>query len=473
MFEPLHRSRPAHRWTYGDLACRVGADLGLPPDAEQQWLLDTIYAEKAPERPASFEVVTIAPRQNIKTSTYGIAALADLFVFGVEKHLWTAHHGDTLADTFGDFRTWIKSNREYEDQVTFYEGHQDMAIVRTDPETGQEFVLDFQSRTGKAGRGVTGVKRVTIDEGLYLEAKHVGAVYPTMLTKPEAQVRVASSAGILASVELRRIRDKGRTGKDGKTGYVEYGAKRRPCLRADCTHKVGAEGCQLDNRALWWEGNCALWSGRIGEEAIENMRNSMPPEEFMREFLSWWEEPLSVGGALDYQTWLELADPDAERGTDVVFGVDVTEDRAAWIAVAWWREDGHAQVMLANDGRSLPAFKLVEECKRLAGEYGGPVVPPKAFEEDLDEAGVEVLPTGPGDFVIASGDVADALEEQSIRHGNQPALNDAVRAAVWRSAGPDGARAFQLKDMPQVGPLAATARALRGLNRYQSGFAIY
>lgn len=459
MYEPLYRHRPSHRWTNGDLACKVGEDLGLPPDAEQRWLLDTIYAENAPERPAAFEVCTIAPRQNIKTSAYGIAALADLFVFGVERHLWTAHHGDTLKGTFADFRAWIKSNPEYDEQVTFYEGHQDMSIVHKD--TGN--VIDFQSRTGKAGRGLTGVKRITLDEALYLEPKHVGAVYPTMLTRPGAQVRIASSAGLIVSEQLRRIRDRGRAGKDARLAYVEYGAHRKPCLRADCTHVVGSEGCALDDRDLWWQANCALWPGRVAEESLEDQRSSMPPREFMREFLSWWEDPESLGGALPYGVWLDLADPEAPRGTDVAFGADVAEDRTAWIAVAWRRDDGAAQVMLANEGQPMPAFRLAEECKRLTGEWGGSVVPPRAFEDDFDRDGVPTSPMKQGEFSAACGAFADAVTSGRIRHGNQPALNEAVRAAKWRSAGTSGERAFQLKDAPEVGPLAAATRALHGL----------
>jgi len=459
MYEPLYRHRPAHRWTYGDLAAKVGADLGLPPDEEQRWILDTIYGERATERPSSFEVAVISPRQNIKTSTLGIAALADLFVFGVERHLWTAHHGDTLKGTFNDFRAWIKSNPEYDEQVTFYEGHQDMSIVHT--ETGN--VIDFQSRTGKAGRGLTGVKRITLDEALYLEPKHVGAVYPTMLTKPEAQVRIGSSAGLLMSEQLRRIRERGRIGKDKRLAYVEYGAKFKPCLHADCTHAMGSEGCALDDRDLWWQSNCALWAGRITEESLADQRQSMPPAEFMREFLSWWEDPESVGGALPFGVWLDLADPGAERGAEPVFGLDVDQDRTAWIAVAWRRPDGLAQVSLTNDGKPLPAHRAIEECARLTREWDGPVAAPKAFEDDLRAEGIQPHTVSSVDFTTASGAVYDALTARSIRHGNQPALNAAVKAAMWRNAGTDGSRAFQLKDCPEAGPLAAMTRALHAL----------
>jgi hypothetical protein len=258
MYEPLFRHRPRHKWTNGDLAARVAEDLGLPPDDEQRWIYDTIYAESAPDRPASFEVGVISPRQNIKTSSLGVAALADLFVFGVERHLWTAHHGDTLKGTFNDFRSWIKSNPEYDEQVTFYEGHQDMSIVHKD--TGN--TIDFQSRTGKAGRGLTGVKRITLDEALYLEPKHVGAVYPTMLTRPGAQVRIASSAGLVDSEQLRRLRDRGRAGKDARMAWVEYGAERSRACEATARTRSGLKAARLTTGTCG--GRRTLRCGRAG-----------------------------------------------------------------------------------------------------------------------------------------------------------------------------------------------------------------
>jgi hypothetical protein len=266
-------------------------------------------------------------------------------VFGVERHLWTAHHGDTLKGTFNDFRAWIKSNPEYDEQVTFYEGHQDMSIVHKD--TGN--TIDFQSRTGKAGRGLTGVKRITLDEALYLEPKHVGAVYPTMLTRPGAQVRVASSAGLVGLGAVTAAAGPWPRRQGRAVAYVEYGATRKPCLRVDCTHAVGSEGCALDDRDLWWQANPALWSGRIEEAALEDQRNAMPPEEFMREFLSWWEAPLATsGGALSIERWADLADDPPPVSKRLAWGADLDETGIGTIALAWRRADGKIHAQLAT-----------------------------------------------------------------------------------------------------------------------------
>jgi hypothetical protein len=91
------------------------------------------------------------------------------------------------------------------------------------------------------------------------------------------------------------------------------------------------------------------------------------------------------------------------------------------------------------------------------------VAAPKAFEEDLKTAGVRPEVVTSADFTTASGTVYDTLVARQLRHGNQAALNAAIKAAMWRPAGTDGSRAFQLKNCPEVGPLAAMARALHAL----------
>jgi hypothetical protein len=146
-----------------------------------------------------------------------------------------------------------------------------------------------------------------------------------------------------------------------------------------------------------------------------------------------------------------------------MFGIDVDQDRAAWIGVAWHREDGTVQVMLANDGQPLPAHRVAEEAARLSTQWGGDVASPTAFVDDLETAGARVVKTTSADFTAGSGEIYDAVKARTIRHGNQAALNNAVKTAKWRTAGADGSRAFQLKDCPEAGPLAAVTRAFHAL----------
>ena len=250
-----------------------------------------------------------------------------------------------------------------------------------------------------------------------------------------------------------RVRDEAIAGKSKRLSWHEWSA--RP--EAD-----------RDDREEWRTVNPALINGRLQFEVIEGERARFSDEGFDRERLGKWSDYGQTSSALPYGAWLELADAEAPRGEWPAFGLDVTEDRMAWIAVSWRRPDGSLQVMLANDGQPLPAGSLTAEAKRLCGLWGGEVVPPRAFEDDLEAAGVSVCKaTGP-DFTAACGKVSDLITDGGIHHGNQASLNAAVKAAQWRSAGTDGSRAFKLKDSPDVGPLAAVARAVHGVSAMSS-----
>lgn len=396
--------------------------------------MDSIYAEASDGRPAAFEVAAIAPRQNIKTSTFGIAALADFFVFGIKRHVWSSHLLDTSGKTFADFRTWIRSNPDYEDQVTFYEGHQDLKITRRDD---PDRYIDFVSRTGKKGRGYTGVQRVTLDEWLYGEASHVGAIYPTMLTQRGAQIRLMSSAGLVSSKQLRAMRERGRSGKDKRLAYVEYGAPVTPCADPSCGHTVGTEGCALDDRSLWWAANCALWQGRVSEDSLENLRNSMPPEEFMREFLSWWEDPEVIGGVFG-ESWLECVAEKPEGLEVAAYGVAASLDleHAAIVAAYVDGDTVHVKPIHVERGTSWVAGRL----EALRESHPAPVAvdntgPAAVLIPELKSAKVELVAAKSADVLNACAGIVESAREGRLAHASYPELNEAVRAAAKQPSG--------------------------------------
>ena len=201
------------------------------------------------------------------------------------------------------------------------------------------------------------------------------------------------------------------------------------------------------------------------------------PQVTEQEYRRYWlNQPVPMKpiqtGALSTARWAELADPDALRGTPVSFGVDVTGERDAWVAVAWRRPDGAAYVMLANAGLPMPAGRLAVEVARMSRDWSGRVASPKAFLADLAGASVDAVPVTSEAFTAASGVFADAVTAGTVCHGNQKALNDAVKAVKWRAAGTDGSKSFQLAGCPEVGPLAAATRALHILTDGQ-GFNIW
>jgi hypothetical protein len=96
-----------------------------------------------------------------------------------------------------------------------------------------------------------------------------------------------------------------------------------------------------------------------------------------------------------------------------------------------------------------------------------------AFRDELEREGVDLLPMTASDFAAGCGLMADSILAGTVQHGNQKALNTAVKAARWRPALTSGERAFLFKDMPEVGPAGAAARALWGLENADPMPAIY
>lgn len=457
LVEPAYFTHPDYSETLGTEVADLARMVGFPPDPEQCLVLDPMFGLDPRGRRVAFEVAVIGARQNIKTGLFKIAALGEAFIAEVPLLVWSAHEFPTAQEAFRDLTELIESSPDLDTEVKhIHRGNGDEAI-----ELLNGCRIKFKARTKAGGRGLSG-KRVVLDEAFALQPAHMGALLPMLSAQDEPQVWYGSSAGLGDSDVLRSIRDRGRPGSRSMV-YVEWCAPEGGCQNPRCEHAVGTEGCVLDDESRWQMANPQM-GRRIKVDTIRGERLALPPAEFARERLGWWDDPDVVSAALPYGIWMDLANPKAERGNDPVFGLDVDQDRQGWIAVCWSTDSG-CQVMLANDGDPVPAHQVVDECKRLSSEWNSPVVSSPLMFEELELADVNVVKASSLEFTASCGSLLDAVKASTIRHGNQVALNGAVKAARWRTAGTDGSRAFQLKDSPEVGPLAAVTRALHGWNQ--------
>lgn len=420
--------------------------LGLGFDDWQNGAGRVILAERADGKLAAMVdgVGLSLPRQVGKT--YLLAAI--IFALCILRPgllvIWSAHHAKTHNETFLAMQAFAERSKIAPYILRVYTGSGDEEVRFRN---GSRIL--FGARERGFGRGIPGVDVLVFDEAQILSDRALSNMLATLNTssfglsffigtppRPEDDSEV-----------FTRMRDQAFAGDLRDGAWIEFGAE---------------PDADPNDRKQWAVANPS-YPRRTPAESITRLQRKLKPADFRREGLGIWD-PSSTGGALPYARWLELADPHAERGSSPVFGLDVTEDRRAWVAVAWTRPDGAVQVMLAHDGEPIPASGLVAEARRLCEQWGGIVVPPKAFEDDLEAAGVPMVKaTGP-DFKAACGRVEDHLSAGTLHHGNHAALNAAVKAVQWAPAGTDGARAFRLKGSPEVGPLAAVTRALHGLS---------
>lgn len=424
-------------------------ELGVRFDSWQDGLGRAILAKRADGKYAAGVggVVISIPRQVGKTYTVGAIVFALCALHPGLTVIWTAHRLKTAGETFRSMQAMARRQKikPFIEQVFTGSGDEEVRFVN-----GSRIL--FGARERGFGRGFAEVDVEVFDEAQILtdralddmipatnQAKHPAGALLFFIGTPPKPTDPGEA--------FTSKREKALAGAAPDTLYVEFSADR---------------GANPDDRTQWAKAN-ASYPLRTPAEAMLRMRENLTAEAFLREGLGVWDE-VDTKGALPHKAWLDLADPDAPRGARVAFGLDVAEDRAAWVAVAWARDDGSSQVMLTDPDAS-PAYSAAERCAELTRQWGGQVVPPRSFEADIEKAGAGILPMKQGEFAAACGAFADAVTEGKIRHGNQPALNAAVKAARWRTAGSTGERAFQLKDSPEVGPLAAAVRALHGLSK--------
>lgn len=393
------------------------------------------------------------PRQVGKTY-FVLAMLVILCIlFPGLQVVWTAHHLRTSTKTFTSLRG-ICRRKKVAPHIR--------ALRAANGEQQCEFangsMIMFGARSRGFGRGFDEIDVEVFDEAQILDTKSLedmiaatnqarhlhGALLFFMGTPPRPTDPSEAFTG---------RRRKAREGKAPNAVWLEIGA---------------APGSDPDDQAQWPIMNPSH-PKRTPVESMLRLRENLGNEDaWNREGRGIWDEETS-GGAIPLGRWLNLADASAERGASVAFGIDVTEDRSAWIATAWRRADGAAQVMLVNEPIeapvAMPVHKMTAEVQRLVEQWSASVVSPPAFIDELERLGVTAIKATSADFAVGCGSLADAVTTGTVHHGNQPALNEAIKAARWRSAGTQGERAFQLKDCPEVGPAAAVVRALHGLDQ--------
>jgi len=268
-----------------------------------------------------------------------------------------------------------------------------------------------------------------IDEAWAFEAGLEQGLSPTMVTRPQPQLWVVSTAGTYRSAYLRGKVERGRarnlSGTNVSVAYFEWSAR---------------DGADPADPATWW--SCMPALGRtITEARIAAEFERLDLGDFCRAYLNLWPGSIPADWlVIAEQAWRALADPHSEAVDPVAFAADVTPERShAAIAVAGRRADGlgHGEVVDHRPGTGWVVPRLVElhqrwrPCAVVVDDTGpaGNLIAP------LEAAGVEVVkPTGRG-MAHAAGDLFDAVAEATMRVVPRPALDAAVAGAAQRPLG--------------------------------------
>jgi hypothetical protein len=478
---PAHVWRPPRQRSMAPQLAQLAEALERPLDPEQVFAADVLTGTRADGRAASLGAAIIAPRQNVKSWLFELIALGRLLAPGGDRLVvWSAHEVKTAQESFTDLQLLIDSHRWLRRRVT--------KIVRANGKEGIEFVggrrLAIRARIKTGGRGLSG-DCVFLDEAFALTPAHMGSLLPILSTRRRAAVFYGSSAGLVTSEVLRGVRDRGRKGGRGAPAYVEWcvpGSLLSPgCAQPKCLHAPGTPGCTLDREELWIACNLAAYPGRrISIEYLREERAELPPAEFARERLGWWDEDGGSLVTIPVDAWDARADTGSRIAGRRALAFDITPDRkVAAIGGAGWRSDDakHLALIEHRAGTSWLVPRLLELVER--HDPAAVVVDgasPAATEiEALKQAGLRLrtadnpngvlVVLGASDMARACGAMYDAVagDEPDAYHRGDPVLQQALKGAARRPMG-DGGWAFGRRtSAADISPIVAVTEAHYGL----------
>lgn len=463
----VHRA-PPYTKTYGDEVNDFMRQLGRPGDPWQELFVRDAHAVRPDGLWSLFELLLLLSRQNGKGWGTDAIELGGLFLFREPLILHSSHQFKTSTSTFRrlidviDSSDWLTKRVK---NVSRSKGDEGIYLTRA----AGGGALQFVARSLGSGRGLTGSKNI-FDEAWALTIGQYAAQTPTLSTIPNPQIIYTTTPpdedlgppphdAMLPSVRRRAVSG------DDRTGVHEYSPE---------------PGFDRTDRDVWYRCNPALGI-RISEwflaKQLAAFTEAGKPQKFDTEHLGVW--PLDEAAQ-----WLTIAKADWDAAADVApaptgrmaFGIEVNWDREwAAIGVAWRRADNRRQVEITQgdsgvDHRPGTAWCL-DRARELLKRWPGSVLvipdgPAGSLHKDFEDAGVPFVAMKGMDQTKGFGDLYDSIagpdvEKRDVRHGNQPALNNAAAGAIARPVG--DAKAWDRKASINHAPLGAATGALWGL----------
>jgi len=393
-------------------------------------------------------LLVITSRQAGKSTLLQVLALWRMYVDGAPLVLGTAQNLSLAEETWTGALQMAEGVPELAREVAHVSRTNGDKYLRLT--SGERYKVAAATRSG--GRGLSS-DLVLLDElREHRDWEAWSAVTKTTLARPAPQVLGFSNAGDKTSVVLAALREKAlASAADRHTtlGIFEWSAP---------------DGCALDDRSAWAQANPAL-GYRMTEQAIAAALEVDPEEVFRTEVLCQWVH--AVDAAINSTVWDSLADPDASRGTEVVFCLDVAPDHStASLVAAWKRPDGASHVVLIEQRAGVEW--IVERATAVLSAWGGRLLVEQTgtagfLLPSLEQTGVRTETVTRRFYTDACAALDAAVSARTVRHGNQAELNAAVAVARWSTSGDAGHRVLSRKD-PRVSPLVAAALALHGLS---------
>lgn len=434
----------------GDDASELAGRCGLVLDPWQGSVLSAGLSERRDGLWAASDVDVIASRQNGKNGTVEARELYGAVVLG-EWIIHTAHLFKTTKESFNRLLSLVEAHPDVKERLTYQVAS---------PASGYEMRFAgggrviFIARSRTSGRGLTGDVLV-FDEAQDLDDDAVGALLPTLSSRPNPQSWYLGSAPGPMSTVWHRRRRAGRAGTPHRRAFFEFSAD---------------PDSELDDRSAWAQANPGLGI-RQTEEAIEAERQAMSDEMFARERLSISPDLVDGPTVIDLGAWADCLDRTHRPHASVAYALDVTPEAGACAIAA---SDGtHLEVVKHEVGTNWVVSACVEHRDRFTEIILDPAGPASALIQPLEAAGITVRQVSTREAVAACQQFLTAVTDRVPRHLGQLDLDRAVSNADRRDVGDGGWMWSRKRSSVDISPLYAVTLAAWAAGEAGQGPSVY
>lgn len=433
--------RRPERFTFGHRLAKIATKLGQPFMPWQAYVAD-VGCEIDPKTglPAYGEVIVTVPRQSGKTSLFLGWQIDRCLNWGrPQRSIFTAQTGKDARDKWLDelfpliesseLNRFVKPkgiNRGMGNEAIHFRTRSLIRILSTSAASGHSKTID----------------QAVLDEIWHdVDDRREQGLRPAMITRPDRQLLVCSTAGTATSTVYNRKVEAGRNavGEDAGEGiaYFEWAAP---------------DDWDPADQESWWGFMPAL-GHTITPEVIEQERRSMRPDEFRR---AYGNRPTAAAMDVLFPDvlWNRVSVSAAKPSGALRFGLDVADDRASAAIAAFG--GGVVEIVDHRPGTGWVVERANELSERhaasVAVDFGGPA---GVFADSLTNcqrmSGREV--------VQACAAFFDAVIDANVKVRTDLALDAAVGGAVKKPVG-DGFVWSRKASTADVTPLMAATLAL-------------
>ena len=411
-----------------------------------------LILSKRPDGTYGADLVALSiGRQVGKTFLFGAMTFALSLLNPGLTVIWTAHRAKTAKETFSSMVGMSAQERVAPHIAQVIRSRGDEAVCFTN---GSRIM--FGARESGFGRGFANVGILVFDEAQILtEAAMEDMIAAQNVAKNPLTILMGTPPRPRDPGEVfSMVRQEALAGESEDVLYIELSADR---------------DADLLDREQWKRANPSF-PLRTPERAMLRMKKNLSDDSFRREALGVWDEISVHKPLVSPQRWKDMADvgPSDDVRPDAL-GVDMSHGRDISVGACWMEDDNaHIEQVWSGSDSILVVDWLVERAGRRTPVVIDQASPAASLVPELRNRKCNVVTTSAVNMAQACGLLENRVLSDSLTHGGQKQLTDAILGARRRPIRDAGGWALDRSDpTSSIYPIVAATLALFGATTHK------